>query len=95
MFTILLFCGFFADFLVRYFRAGVWRYEGAFGAPAPAGGGVGGQPDGARLRLFFGFMVLAVVLILARCAYRLAELNEGYGGELVSDEALFIGLEGV
>jgi hypothetical protein len=92
VFTILLFCGFFGDFLVRYFRAGAWRYEVSFSG---SGNETRKQPDGTRLMLFFGFMVLAVVLILARCAYRLAELNEGYDGELVGDEALFIALEGV
>jgi hypothetical protein len=45
--------------------------------------------------MFFGFMVTAVVITLARCAYRLAELHEGYEGEMVGDEGLFIALEGV
>ena len=48
-----------------------------------------------RTKLFFGFMGVAIVLILVRCIYRLVELNEGYSGPLVADEALFIGLEGV
>lgn len=48
-----------------------------------------------RLKLFFGFMVLAVVLTLARCVYRLAELHAGYRGGLIREEALFIALEGV
>ncbi|KAK4124298.1 hypothetical protein N657DRAFT_655585 [Parathielavia appendiculata] len=48
-----------------------------------------------RLRLFFGFKALAIIPTLARCAYRLAELHEGYQGKLIRDEALFIGLEGV
>ncbi|KAK3290680.1 RTA1 like protein-domain-containing protein [Chaetomium fimeti] len=98
VFTILLFCGFFGDFLVRYFRKGVWRYEGGFGGrggESQSGDGGVVKLDGRRLGLFFGFMALAVVLILARCAYRLVELNEGYDGELVRDEPLFIGLEGV
>ena len=79
VFTMVIFCGLFADYLIRYARS----------------------PDGravlaaTRVRLFFGFMAAAVLLILARCAYRLAELNEGYKGHLVKDEGLFIGLEGV
>ncbi|KAI0156651.1 RTA1 like protein-domain-containing protein [Hypoxylon sp. FL1284] len=48
-----------------------------------------------RLKLFVTFLGVAVLLILARCAYRVAELNEGYEGDLIHDEGLFIGLEGV
>lgn len=50
---------------------------------------------GTRMLLFLGFMAAATVLILVRCAYRVAELHEGYGGVLVREESLFIGLEGV
>lgn len=50
---------------------------------------------GNRCRVFFAFMGLAVLLILARCAYRLVELRDGYRGELIGDEPLFIALEGV
>ncbi|EAQ83263.1 hypothetical protein CHGG_09667 [Chaetomium globosum CBS 148.51] len=98
VFTIVLFCGFFGDFLVRYFRVRKGGYEvGGYevGGYEGVGDGMGTRPEGRRLKLFFGFMVLAVVLILVRCAYRLVELKEGYGGELVGNEALFIGLEGV
>lgn len=87
--TIVVFCGFFADFLIRYFRSGAWEQEKhqAQGLPSRA------TPK--RLGLFFGFMGLAVILILARCTFRLVELREGYSGKLVKDEMLFIGLEGV
>lgn len=50
---------------------------------------------GTRCKLFFAFMALAVLLILIRCAYRLVELRDGYRGDLIGDEPLFIGLEGV
>jgi hypothetical protein len=50
---------------------------------------------GRRCTLFFAFMASAVVLILVRCAYRVAELKDGYRGDLIGDEALFIALEGV
>jgi hypothetical protein len=49
-------------------------------------------------RKFKGFawlLVLAVVLILARCAYRIDELSQGYDGKLFHDQATFIVLEGV
>lgn len=48
-----------------------------------------------RVKLFFGFMAAAFLLILVRCAYRVAELHQGYSGSLISDQGLFIGLEGV
>ncbi|KAI1393218.1 uncharacterized protein F4822DRAFT_383968 [Hypoxylon trugodes] len=48
-----------------------------------------------RLKIFLGFLSSAVVLILARCAYRVAELSDGYTGDLIHNEPLFIGLEGV
>jgi hypothetical protein len=81
VFTIVLFCCFFADYLIRYFRSPQGR--------------TGTATLGVRLKLFFGFMILAVVLTIARCAYRLAELHEGYRGSLIRDEGLFIALEGV
>ncbi|KAI2603262.1 RTA1 like protein-domain-containing protein [Hypoxylon fragiforme] len=80
--AMLIFCAFFADYLARYFRSRARRPGSSL-------------TFRTRLRLFFGFMALAIVLILARCAYRLVELREGYSGTLISDEPLFIGLEGV
>ncbi|KAM5345855.1 hypothetical protein ACJ41O_011716 [Fusarium nematophilum] len=49
-----------------------------------------------RMRIFFGSLSTAVLLILGRCIFRCYELSEGYqGSDLVTDEGLFIGLEGV
>jgi hypothetical protein len=49
-----------------------------------------------RTRLYFGGLTTAIVLILARCFYRCYELSQGYqDSELITDEALFIALEGV
>ncbi|KAI1306597.1 parasitic phase-specific protein PSP-1 [Xylaria venustula] len=48
-----------------------------------------------RLRVFLGSLSLAILLILGRCAYRVAELSEGYSGTLFHNEPLFIGLEGL
>ncbi|KID75646.1 Efflux pump himE [Metarhizium brunneum] len=49
-----------------------------------------------RVRLFLSFLGLAVVLILGRSVYRAYELSKGYrGSDLITDEGLFIGLEGV
>lgn len=49
-----------------------------------------------RMRIFFGFLSAAVIMILGRCAFRCYELSEGYqDSDLVTNEGLFIGLEGV
>lgn len=49
-----------------------------------------------RTRVYFGFLGLAIILIEARCLYRCYELSQGYqNSDLITDEALFIGLEGV
>ncbi|KAK1579449.1 RTA1 like protein [Colletotrichum navitas] len=54
------------------------------------------RPLTLRDRLFFGFLALAVMLVLARCAYRVDELSDGYRqSEKLANEGLFIGLEGV
>ncbi|KAI0199583.1 parasitic phase-specific protein PSP-1 [Astrocystis sublimbata] len=47
------------------------------------------------LKTFLTFLSIAIALILVRCAYRVAELSDGYSGTLFHDEALFVGLEGV
>ncbi|KAK8060539.1 hypothetical protein PG996_010469 [Apiospora saccharicola] len=79
--TILAFSAFLVDFIVRYFRSPRGRHAAA--------------AVGARLGVFFGFMALAMLLTVARSVYRLVELREGYFGELIKHENLFIGLEGV
>lgn len=48
-----------------------------------------------RLNTFFLGLSSSILLILARCAYRVAELKDGYDGELIQEEPPFIGLEGV
>lgn len=50
---------------------------------------------GWRLKTFFGGLVASTLLILARCAYRVAELKDGYDGDLIREEIPFIVLEGV
>ncbi|KAI8682615.1 hypothetical protein NCS56_00384700 [Fusarium sp. Ph1] len=46
------------------------------------------------MRTFLIFLFLSTVFILIRCAYRIAELGQGYFSALFRDEGLFIGLEG-
>lgn len=54
-----------------------------------------GSAFGWRLTAFFTGLTSATLLILARCAYRVAELQDGYDGKLIKEEAPFIVLEGV
>ncbi|ORY63464.1 RTA1 like protein-domain-containing protein, partial [Pseudomassariella vexata] len=78
--TVLLFSICFIDFDIRYFRS-------------PRGCTETSAHD-TRLRFFFGAIIIALLLTVARSGYRLAELNQGYSGELMKEEALFIMLEG-
>lgn len=48
-----------------------------------------------KLKIFFSGLVTAILLILARCCYRVAELRDGYDGEIITHEIPFIILEGV
>lgn len=50
---------------------------------------------GWRIKSFFAGLSAAIILILARCAYRVAELKDGYSGEIITHEIPFIILEGV
>lgn len=50
---------------------------------------------GGRDKLFFGFLAIAVLSTLARCVFRCYELKDGYKGEAIKHEGVFIGLEGV
>ncbi|UPK89664.1 hypothetical protein LCI18_000599 [Fusarium solani-melongenae] len=50
---------------------------------------------GWRLKAFFAGLSAAIILILTRCIYRVAELKDGYDGELIKHEIPFIILEGV
>ncbi|KAF5024218.1 hypothetical protein F66182_3732 [Fusarium sp. NRRL 66182] len=45
------------------------------------------------MKTFLNFLFLATIFILIRCAYRIAELGQGYFSALFRDEGLFIGLE--
>ena len=54
------------------------------------------SPLGNRMRVFFGFLGAAILLIFTRCIYRCYELSKGYvHSDLITDQGLFIGLEGV
>ena len=84
VFTLSCFSGLMGDYVIRYYRSEQYVVQKA-------------QDPSLRWRqrVFFGFLALATLLTTTRCTYRLAELHEGYSGELVRDESLFIGLEGL
>ncbi|UNI17064.1 hypothetical protein JDV02_003443 [Purpureocillium takamizusanense] len=79
--VLFIFCLSFADYMIRYFLSS---------------GSAGKRPITARMRVFFGFLSLAVLCILGRCSYRCYELSQGYrDSDVITNEGLFIGLEGV
>ncbi|KAH8882026.1 RTA1-domain-containing protein [Thozetella sp. PMI_491] len=45
------------------------------------------------IKLFLTFLFLAVLVIFARCAFRVKELEDGYDGEMIHDEKGFMVLE--
>ncbi|CAN8097136.1 unnamed protein product [Discula destructiva] len=89
--TLALFCAICAKWVVRYHRSGLAKQQAA----ASTRDGRTGMSFGTRLALFAAFEALAAIMILARCAFRVGELRDGYAGPLVKQEDLFIGLEGV
>lgn len=50
-----------------------------------------------KFKVFVSALSLATLLILARCCYRIYELNQGYNrdSKALRDQPLFIGLESV
>ncbi|KAK3688697.1 parasitic phase-specific protein PSP-1 [Podospora appendiculata] len=94
-----VFAAFFADYLARYFRSDIYRHPQQSQSQSQSQSqdvlADRGGRFGFRSKLFLNFMALAFLIILARCAYRVVELREGYSGRIFKDEGLFIGLEGV
>ncbi|KAK7956574.1 uncharacterized protein PG986_005796 [Apiospora aurea] len=80
VFSIAVFACLFTDFAVRFFRS-------------PKGAPELNSYD-TRLRFFMAMILIALILTTARSCYRVAELYQGYTGELMKEEALFIMLEG-
>lgn len=80
--VLVIFSVAFADYMIRYIRSGRRQFQGQAVA-------------GWRFGAFFGGLTVAIVLILARCAYRVAELQAGYDSALFHDQVPFIVLEGI
>lgn len=80
VFTLVVFIGLAADYFWRFYKGSDSRTKAAIPA---------------RFKIFIFFLTLSIILILARCIYRIDELSEGYYGPLIKNEGLFIALEGV
>ncbi|KAI4171526.1 MAG: hypothetical protein LQ348_006919 [Seirophora lacunosa] len=65
-----------------------WRWQRARKASAVK------EPLSRRFKIFVTFLSAGTLLIFIRCIYRIDELSEGYSGDLIHNEGLFIGLEG-
>lgn len=46
-----------------------------------------------RFKFFLVCLSVSLVFIFIRCAYRIYELSDGYGGPALHDQGLFIALE--
>ncbi|KAL8998120.1 MAG: hypothetical protein Q9169_002741 [Polycauliona sp. 2 TL-2023] len=67
----------------------IWRYrKGQKVTPRTT-------PLSKGFKIFSWFMTISITFILVRCIYRIDELSEGYEGDLIHNEGLFIALEGV
>ncbi|UKZ65390.1 uncharacterized protein TrAtP1_006583 [Trichoderma atroviride] len=80
--VLVIFSAAFADYMIRYIRSGRRQSQGQ-------------AVSRWRFATFFGGLTVAIVLILARCAYRVAELQAGYDSALFHDQVPFIVIEGV
>lgn len=97
VFTLTLFVALSLDYAVRYakFRKTLeFSTKEAAKHNEPCENG-GTDPLNRRFKIFASFLALAVICILIRCCYRIAELKGGYEGDLFHDEQTFIGLESV
>lgn len=82
--VLVVFCAFFADYMIRYIRRQKLRLH------------PGEKAIATRQRIFLGGLASAIILILIRCCYRVNELSQGYrNSEKITKQGMFIGLEGV
>ena len=90
VFTLLVFILLCTDFAVRTLRR--MRAMGAAQALDPTHA----ELRASKLfRAFLAVLSLATLCIFVRSVYRVVELGEGWGGALIKNQKLFIGLEGV
>ncbi|KAI9786567.1 MAG: hypothetical protein M1816_007891 [Peltula sp. TS41687] len=86
--TMSLFMILCADYAFRYFRARR-RDVGLENTPATT------TRLDWKFKLFLYALALATITIFIRCVYRVVELADGWNGDLIHNETLFIVLEGV
>ncbi|PKS10217.1 hypothetical protein jhhlp_001967 [Lomentospora prolificans] len=89
--VIFVFCVLFADHMVRFFR----HRRSSSANDDNVSRDLALSFDPSRMNTFLAGLAAAILLILARCVFRCYELREGYSGSTMSEEGLFIGLEGV
>lgn len=84
--TLVIFAIAGADFTIRRYRAL---------ASAPLSGSAKATFEDTKFRLFMGAYLLAYVTILARCVYRIVEMQSGWRSSIMTNQILFIILESV
>ncbi|ROW12749.1 hypothetical protein VMCG_00660 [Cytospora schulzeri] len=89
--TLVIFCALYVDYLWRLFKSPAFRARANRASPSRI------MSFSARMKVFYAFEGLAIVMILLRCAFRVHELSKGYtpSNKVLRHENLFIGLEGV
>ncbi|KUI54341.1 Sphingoid long-chain base transporter RSB1 [Cytospora mali] len=89
--TLVIFCALYADYLWRFFKSPAFQARTNRPNPSRTVSFI------ARMKVFYAFEAVAVVLILVRCASRVHELRKGYtpSNKMLRHENLFIGLEGI
>lgn len=86
-----------AEFVVRYFLDKpvkpfrIWKTKPAMAVPK----GVVSANDERKAKIMIGAMVFSTILIFIRSIYRTVELLDGWTGPIISNEALFCGLDGL
>jgi hypothetical protein len=92
VFTLVIFISLCADFMLRLRRRK--RQLGA-AAVLPQDPALTRIRDSWQFRGFTVALALAIFLVLWRCAYRVAELNQGWTGPITFKQYLFMGMEPV
>jgi uncharacterized ion transporter superfamily protein YfcC len=97
VFTLTLFVALSLDYAIRYaeFRKMMEHSTKKAAEHNEPCERAGTDPLTKRFKIFVSFLALAIICIIIRCCYRIAELKEGYEGDLFHDEGTFIGLESV
>jgi len=89
--TLFVFCVLCVEYSLRY-----WRKQKRLAREGVESGMAPTRPEkDPKFKLFAWFLIASIIFIFIRCAYRIAELKDGYSGRLIRDQGTFIALEGV